>query len=125
TDFPIGLSSWELDKPKPPCAAYQHIHTIHHKEVLTMIPSSTRFDQSTMQTLLDADPLVADYRQFFALIDWTVVERWQAQQSAFCGSHGHPLSAYLKAFLIRIREGLTYSTRLRDFLLKHPLLVIE
>jgi hypothetical protein len=90
-----------------------------------MIPSSTRFDQSTMQTLLDADPLVAAYRQFFALIDWTVVERWQAQQSVFCGSHGHPLSAYLKAFLIRIKEGLTFSTRLREFLLKHPLLVIE
>src|SRR5436305_11065820 len=90
-----------------------------------MIPSSTRFDQSTMQALLEADPLVADYRQFFALVDWTVVERWQAHQSAYCGSHGHPLTAYLKAFLIRIKEGLTYSTRLRDFLLKHPLLVIE
>ena len=90
-----------------------------------MIPSSTRFDQSTMQALLEADPLVADYRQFFALVDWSVVEDWQAHQSAYCGSHGHPLTAYLKAFLIRIKEGLTYSTRLRDFLLKHPLLVIE
>src|SRR5437588_8325260 len=90
-----------------------------------MIPSSTRFDQSTMQALLESDPLVADYRQFFALVDWSVVEHWQAQQSAFCGSHGHPLSAYLKAFLIRIKEGLTFSTRLREFLLKHPLLVIE
>src|SRR5437660_11456238 len=90
-----------------------------------MIPSSVRFDQSTMAALLEADPLVADYRQFFALVDWTVVEHWQAHQSAFCGSHGHPLSAYLKAFLIRIKEGLTFSTRLREFLLKHPLLVIE
>lgn len=90
-----------------------------------MIPSSTRFDQSTMQALLDADPLVADYRQFFALFDWSVVERWQAEQSVYWGSHGHALTAYLKAFLIRLKEGLTYSTRLRDFLLKHPLLVID
>jgi hypothetical protein len=90
-----------------------------------MIPASTRFDQSTMQALLDADPLIADYRAFFALFDWSVVDRWQAQQSACCGSHGHPLTAYLKAFLLRIKEGLPYSTRLRDFLLKHPLLVIE
>jgi hypothetical protein len=90
-----------------------------------MIPTSDRFDQSTMAALLEADPLVADYRHFFALLDWTVVEDWQAQQSACCGSHGHPLTAYLKAFLLRIKEGLPYSTRLRDFLLKHPLLVIE
>ncbi len=90
-----------------------------------MIPSSTRFDQSTMQALLDADPLVADYRAFFALFDWSVVDRWQARQSACCGSHGHPLSAYLKAFLLRIKEGLRYSTDLRRFLLLHPLLVIE
>jgi hypothetical protein len=74
-----------------------------------------------MTALLDADPLVADYRAFFALLDWSVVDRWQAQQSAYSGSHGHPLTAYLKAFLIRIREGLTYSTRLRDFL-RHRIL---
>jgi hypothetical protein len=78
-----------------------------------------------MTTLLAHDPLVADYRAFFALFDWTLVERWQAQRSAFCGSHGHPLVAYLKAFLLRIKEGLRYSTQLRAFLLKHPLLVIE
>lgn len=90
-----------------------------------MIPTSLLFDQPTMTALLEHDPLVADYRAFFALFDWSVVDRWQAQQSAFCGSHGHPLCAYLKAFLLRIREGLTYSTRLRAFLLHHPLLVIE
>ncbi len=34
-------------------------------------------------------------------------------------------SAYLKAFLLRIREGLTYTSQLRRYLLLHPLLVIE
>jgi hypothetical protein len=90
-----------------------------------MIPCSALFDQSTLTALLEHDPLVADYRAFFAELDWSVVERWQAQRSACCGSHGHPLSAYLKAFLIRIREGFCYSTQLRAFLLKHPLLILD
>jgi hypothetical protein len=90
-----------------------------------MIPSSDRFDQSTIAALLEVDPLVADYRAFFSLFDWSVVERWQAERSAYCGSHGHPLTAYLKAFLLRIKAGLRYSSQLRQFLLEHPLLIID
>ena len=44
------------------------------------------------------------------------MEHWQAQRSAYYGSHGHPLTASLKAFLLRIREGLLYTTQLRRFL---------
>lgn len=90
-----------------------------------MIPTSHRFDQSTMLNLLEADPVVQEYRTFFALLDWSVVEQWQTQQSAYCGTHGHPIIAYLKAFLIRIREGFIYTSQLRRFLVKHPLLVID
>ena len=90
-----------------------------------MIPSSHLFDHSTIAALLSHDPLVADYRAFFAELDWSVVQHWQAQRSPCCGSHGHPLTAYLKAFLIRIKEGFCYTTQLRAFLLTHPLLVIE
>lgn len=90
-----------------------------------MIPASHRFDQSTMISLLDVDPLVQEYRAFFSLLDWSVVDRWQAQRSACFGSHGHPLSAYLKAFLVRIKQGLRYAKQLRDFLVTHPLLIIE
>ena len=89
-----------------------------------MIPTSDLFDQSTLTALLDHDPLVADYRAFFSLLDWSVVERWEAQRSAL-GRPAHPESAYLKAFLIRLREGMVYTTQLRRFLLRHPLLVIE
>jgi len=89
-----------------------------------MIPASALFDQSIITALLDHDPLVADYRAFFALLDWSLVEHWQAQHSSR-GRPPHPESAYLKAFLIRIREGLLYTSHLRRFLLKHPLLVIE
>ncbi len=89
-----------------------------------MIPASTLFDQSTMAALLEHDPVVADYRTFFALLDWSLLDQWQAQRSAR-GRPAHPESAYLKAFLVRIREGLSYTSQLRRFLLKHPLLVIE
>ncbi len=38
---------------------------------------------------------------------------------------GHPQAAYLKAFLLRIHQGLLYASQLRHFLLTHPLLIIE
>jgi hypothetical protein len=89
-----------------------------------MIPTSAVFDQSTMAALLAHDPLVQDYRAFFSLLDWSCVDHWQARRSSR-GRPPHPESAYLKAFLLRIREGLSYTSQLRRFLLKHPLLVIE
>ena len=89
-----------------------------------MIPSSDLFDQSVLTALLDHDPLIADYRAFFSSLDWSAVEQWEAERSTR-GRPGHPISAYLKAFLIRIREGIPYTAELRRFLLRHPLLVIE
>jgi len=77
-----------------------------------------------MTALLDHDPVVQEYRTFFSLLDWSVVDHWQAQQSVR-GRPAHPISAYLKAFLIRQCEGMLYTSQLRRFLLKHPLLVIE
>ncbi len=89
-----------------------------------MVPSSILFDQSTLQHLLDVDPVVQDYRCFFADLEWSRVQSWYAQRSSR-GRPAHPESAYLKAFLVRIREGMSYTSQLRRFLLKHPLLVIE
>ncbi len=89
-----------------------------------MIPSSVIFDQSTLARMLAYDPVVQDYQAFFALLEWPLVEQWQAQHS-MRGRPAHPESAYLKACLIRIREGFASTTQLRHFLVKHPLLVIE
>jgi hypothetical protein len=101
------------------------VKSIHSaKEFPAMIPSSALLDQSTIATLLDYDPVVSDYRHFFSLLDWNCVKRWEAQQSPR-GRPSHPETAYLKAFLLRIREGLISTSGLRRFLLKHPLLVIE
>ncbi len=89
-----------------------------------MIPFSHVFDQSTMTQLLEHDPVVDDYRTLFSLFNWSLVEQWQEQRSSR-GRPAHPESAYIKAFLVRINEGLIYTKQLRDFLVKHPLLVIE
>jgi hypothetical protein len=89
-----------------------------------MIPASTVFDQSAMTAMLDHDPVVLEYRAFFSFFDWSLVEDFEAQRAG-PGRPGHPESAYLKAFLIRQNENFTYTSQLRRFLLKHPLLVIE
>jgi hypothetical protein len=89
-----------------------------------MIPASAVFDQPTMQHLLVYDPVVSTYRAFFSLFDWSLVEHWQEQRPTR-GRPAHPESAYLKALLVRINEGLIYSTQLRAYLVNHPLLVIE
>ncbi len=89
-----------------------------------MIPSSVVFDQSSLAAQLEHDPLIQEYRAFFSLFDWPLVDQWEAQKSSR-GRPSHSESAYLKAFLIRIKEGLQYAKELRSYLLKHPLLVIE
>ena len=63
-----------------------------------MIPSSDRFDQSTIAALLDQDPMVQDDRAFLSLLDWSVVSQWEAHRSGR-GQPAHPESTYLKAFL--------------------------
>ena len=89
-----------------------------------MIPSSAVFDQSTLALLLEHDPLVQEYRTLFSLFDWSLVEDWHTLRSAR-GRPSHPEIASLKAFLIRIRQGLMYTCQLREFLLNHPLLILE
>jgi hypothetical protein len=89
-----------------------------------MIPESYLFDQSTITNIIDSDEVVQSYRSLFSLFDWSIVERWEAEHAGQ-GSHGHPMAAYIKSFLVRINEGIIYTSRLRKFLLEHPLLVID
>ena len=89
-----------------------------------MIPTSALFDQSVITALLAHDPVVCDYCALFPMLDWSMVDQWQAARSPR-RRPAHPQSAYLKAFLIRIQEGFIYTTQLRAFLVKHPLLGVE
>jgi Transposase DDE domain len=89
-----------------------------------MIPASARFDQRGLATQLESDPLVQRYRSFFALLDWsqlperTTLRPWPGQMP-------HPEAAYIKALLVKLCEHKAYVTELRQFLVEHPLLVLE
>src|SRR2546430_9248928 len=87
-----------------------------------IIPFSPHFDQSILSKLIDADPVVQRYRQLFALFDWSVVD---PVATTGPGRPAHPLSAYVKALLVRIAEHLSSTPRWRAYLLDHPLLVLE
>jgi hypothetical protein len=72
----------------------------------------------------ERDPVVQRYRRLFALLDWSVVPKRDPRR-AWPGWPPHPVSAYIKALLIKICEGLRSITELRRFLLAHPLLALE
>ncbi len=88
-----------------------------------IIPDSTTFDQRTMTSLLEHDPVVQRYRAFFALFDWSVVPD-PAGDPSRPGKRPHPQSAYLKARLLKREEGMSACTQLRNYLLEHPLRVL-
>jgi hypothetical protein len=73
---------------------------------------------------MDHDAIVQRYRALFALVDWQVLPD-QAPDRSHPGRRPHPESAYIKALLVKIQEGYDYCSRLRTFLVAHPLLVLE
>ncbi len=88
----------------------------------SIIPSSRHFDQSILEQMRDADPVVQRYRARFALLDWSGIDPPRQRGP---GKPAHPRSAYLKAALVRINEQLLSTPRWRAYLLDHPLLVLE
>src|ERR1700730_5218807 len=89
-----------------------------------MIPASALFDQSTLNLLLEHDPVVQRYRAFFALLDWSQVPE-REETRLWPGPRPHPRSAYVKAFLVKLCEGKACISQLRRFLCEHPLLILE
>ena len=61
---------------------------------------------------------------FFALFDWSQVPE-RDETKLWPGPQPHPEKAYIKALLVKKREKFDYVTELRDYLVKHPLLVLE
>jgi len=62
-----------------------------------------------------------DYAAFFSSLEFSHLPEKRLSDR---GRKGHPLEAYVKAFLVKVREKRTYYTDLRNFLLKHPALVL-
>lgn len=91
---------------------------------MPILPPSRVFDQHTMTLLMEHDALVQRFRAFFALFDWSVVPE-PALAPSRPGKRPHPTRAYIQALLLKLVEGLTTCTRLRRFLIEHPLLVLE
>jgi hypothetical protein len=89
-----------------------------------MIAEPRPLDQDTLHRLRQDDALVQSYRAFFAHLDWSHLDA-PTQMAPKRGPRPHPRSAYVKAFLIAIREGHQHRTDLRRFLVTHPLLVLE
>jgi len=88
-----------------------------------MVSPPVALGQPGLAGLLAHDPVVQDYRAFFALLDWAQVpERDPARP--WPGAPPHPQAAYVKALLVKVCEGLPYVSDLRAFLLKHPPLVL-
>jgi hypothetical protein len=71
-----------------------------------------------------SDPVVARYRAFFALLDWSQVPERETERP-WPGPVPHPRAAYIKALLVKVCEGKAYVTELRRFLVEHPALVRE
>ena len=77
-----------------------------------------------MTRMLDHDPVVQRYHTSLP----SLTGRWC--QSQFVdpsqpGKQPSPPTAYIKALLLKLEEGLTFCTRLRRFLVEHTLLVLE
>jgi hypothetical protein len=88
-----------------------------------MIAGFTPPDQIEFAALLERDELVRDYRAFFAELDWEQVPARDPGRP-WPGPAPHPRAAYVKAFLVKIREGQPFVTDLRRFLVQHPLLTL-
>lgn len=91
-----------------------------------MIALTGALDHGALTVLRDHDAVVRRYRTFFAHLDWRVVsdpDRAAARPAP--GPVPHPVSAYVKALLIKLCEHKEYITHLRAFLVEHPLLVLE
>ncbi len=88
-----------------------------------ILPVSRLFDQPTLAKIIEVDALVQRYRAYFALVEWDAYDRPASPRRP--GRPAHPMSAYLKAFLVKVTEQKRSMPQLRAFLLEHPLLTLD
>jgi hypothetical protein len=85
-------------------------------------PGASEWSASVM--MLEHDPVVRRYREFFGLLDWSQVPE-RDERLAWPGRAPHPRAAYVKALLVKLCEQKAYVTDLRRYLVEHPALVLE
>lgn len=69
-------------------------------------------------SLVEHDPLVLHYRQIFRVLDFSLLPETTT------GPKGNSPEVYAKAFLVMVEEGIESSEKLRQFLVRHPALVV-
>jgi hypothetical protein len=67
---------------------------------------------------VENDPLVLHYKQIFHVLDFSLLPEPKT------GPKGNSPEVYAKAFLVMIEEGIKSSEKLRQFLVRHPALVV-
>ncbi len=68
-------------------------------------------------------PWPGSTKPFFDLLDWTAVPE-RAAGRAWPGPRPDPHSAFIKALLVKLREGYPHVSTLRRYLVQHPVLVL-
>jgi hypothetical protein len=93
-----------------------------------MIPPDASSGKTTLPFAEPAyfadDPVANEYEAFFASLHFEGVPE-REENRPWPGKLPHPERAYAKALLVRINEGFKYATHLRNFLVKHPALVLR
>jgi hypothetical protein len=69
-------------------------------------------------SLVEHDPLVLHYKQIFRVLDFSLLPEPRT------GPKGNTPEVYAKVFLVMIEEGIKSSEKLRQFLVRHPALVV-
>lgn len=69
-------------------------------------------------SLVEHDPLVLHYKQIFHVLDFSLLPEPRT------GPKGNSPEVYAKVFLVMIEEGIDSSEKLRQFLVRHPALVV-
>jgi hypothetical protein len=69
-------------------------------------------------SLVEHDPLVMHYKQIFHVLDFSLLPEPRT------GPRGNSPQVYAKAFLVMIEQGIESSEKLRQFLVRHPALVV-
>ena len=67
---------------------------------------------------VENDPLVLHYKQIFHVLNFSLLPQ------AKTGPKGNSPEVYARVFLVMIEEGIKSSEKLRQFLVKHPALVV-
>lgn len=88
-----------------------------------MIHAKVLQKQLSIAEWIACDEVVQSYQRFFAHLEWTSIQERDEKRPWPGRQKPHPQHAYVKAWLVKSIEGMTYMTDLRHFLVKHPLLV--